>query len=216
MLDDCSSTYFAGFVQDDWRVTPAAHAQPRPALRARHQRQEHLGLRRHQPDRAPFYQGDRRRDLNNFGPRIGFAWTNTRGALPAPRRLRASTTTASRSRSCRSSAASTAARCRSRCAPATSSSSIPRPGTRAAVRADLRQPLHRLHPARRRRLGHQHHRQHAREPDRAAVQPRDALQAAGRRRAAARPRPQPRHALHHRPADRRGLQSRWWAAPTAS
>ena len=30
----------------------------------------------------------------------------------------------------------------------------------------------------------------------------------GRRRAAARPRAQPRHALHHRPADRRGLQPR--------
>ena len=29
----------------------------------------------------PFLQGDRKRDLNNFGPRIGFAWTSDGGGL---------------------------------------------------------------------------------------------------------------------------------------
>ena len=56
------------------------------------------------------------------------------------------------------------------------------------------------------RLGHQHHRQHDAEPERAAVEPRRRAGPAARRRAARRRRPQPRHALHHRPHDRRGLQ----------
>ena len=71
----------------------------------------------------------------------------------------ASTTTASRSRSSRSSAASTAARCRSRCAPATCSSSIRRPAAFPPFAPIDRESVHRLHPARRRRVGHQHHRQ---------------------------------------------------------
>ena len=60
---------------------------------------------------------------------------------------------------------------------------LPRPGDGhgAALRADLRESVHRLHPARRGRVGHQHHRQHAREPDGAAVEPGDALQGAGGR-----------------------------------
>ena len=41
-----------GFVQDDWRVTPQLTLNLGPALRAGHRREEHLGLRRHQPDRA--------------------------------------------------------------------------------------------------------------------------------------------------------------------
>ena len=86
-------------------------------------------LRRHQPDRAALpARATRKRDLDNFGPRLGFDWTNRRGAASSTAAT-ASTTTASRSRSCRSSAASTAARCRSRCAPATCSSSIPSTGS---------------------------------------------------------------------------------------
>ena len=43
---------------------------------------------------------------------------------------------------------------------------LPRPATgrRPAVRAHVREPVHRLHPARRGRLGHQHHRQRPAEP----------------------------------------------------
>ena len=51
VLDDCSSSYIVGFRPGRLARHAPAHAQPRPALRGRHQRQEHLGLRRHQPDR---------------------------------------------------------------------------------------------------------------------------------------------------------------------
>ena len=74
----------------------------------------------------PFYQGDRRRDLDNFGPRARLRLDEHARAASSSTAAGASTTTASRSRSSRSSAASTAARCRSRCGPATCSSSIPR------------------------------------------------------------------------------------------
>ena len=68
------------------------------------------------------------------------------------------------------------------------------------------QSVHRLHPARRRRLRHQHHRQRHAEPDGAAVQPGRRARVLGRLARARRRHPQPRHALHHRPHDRQGLQ----------
>jgi outer membrane receptor protein involved in Fe transport len=79
LLDDCDNVYFAGFAQDDWRVTP--------------QLTVNLGLRWEvdsdvknvsgYPDTNPivrdFYRGDRKRDKDNFGPRLGFNWAAPSG-----------------------------------------------------------------------------------------------------------------------------------------
>jgi hypothetical protein len=73
-IADCNNTHLAGFVQDDWRV------HPRLTL--------NLGLRYEvdsdvknvgrygdvNPLVRPFLSGDRRRDGNNWGPRLGFNW----------------------------------------------------------------------------------------------------------------------------------------------
>ena len=209
----CSTTadnnYLAVFVQDDWRVTPAAHAQRRPALRDGHRRQEHLpatatstrscsrssratatrDLEQLRP--APRLRlGDRRRRACSVHGGYGIYYDRVtleimsleRGldgrALPIEVRA----------------------------------GNVffldPEHGPRAAVRADVRRtrsPASSCPGAG--AVGHQHHRQHAAEPERAAVQPRASqLQAAAATSCCGSTRPQPRHALHHRPADRRGLQ----------
>lgn len=74
LLPDADNVHLAGYVQDDWRV------HPRLTL--------NLGLRYEldtdvknisrvdelNPLVAPFVTGERRRDTNNLGPRIGFNW----------------------------------------------------------------------------------------------------------------------------------------------
>lgn len=81
LLDDCDNSYFAFYAQDDWRLTP--------------QLTLNLGLRWEMdtdvknisgyPDTNPivrgFYQGDRKRDKDNFGPRLGLNWASGSGAL---------------------------------------------------------------------------------------------------------------------------------------
>ena len=80
-LDDCSSNYFAAFVQDDWRVTPQLTFN----LGLRYELDSNVknisGYADTNPIVEPFYQGERGRDLDNLGPRLGFAWTNTRGSF---------------------------------------------------------------------------------------------------------------------------------------
>ncbi len=80
-LDDCSSNYFAAFVQDDWRVTPQLTLN----LGLRYELDSNVknisGYADTNPIVAPFYQGERGRDLDNIGPRLGFAWTNQRSTF---------------------------------------------------------------------------------------------------------------------------------------
>lgn len=77
LLPDTNSTYFAGFIQDDWKV------HPRLSL--------NLGLRYEldtdvknvsridelNPLILPFLNGERGRDKNNFAPRIGFNYSTS-------------------------------------------------------------------------------------------------------------------------------------------
>jgi hypothetical protein len=81
VLDDCSSTYLAGFVQDDWRLTPQLTLD----LGLRYELDTNVknisGYADTNPIVAPFYQGDRKRDRDNFGPRASLAWANRQGSL---------------------------------------------------------------------------------------------------------------------------------------
>ena len=78
---DADNTHVAGFIQDDWAVS--------------NRLQLNLGLRYEidsevnnqsrvdelNPIVLPFVSGERQRDLNNFGPRVGFAWNATERGL---------------------------------------------------------------------------------------------------------------------------------------
>ena len=78
---DADNTHVAGFIQDDWAVS--------------NRLQLNLGLRYEidsevnnqsrvdelNPIVLPFVSGERQRDLNNFGPRIGVAWNATERGL---------------------------------------------------------------------------------------------------------------------------------------
>ena len=76
----------------------------------------------------------------------------------------------------------------------------------AAVRADRLQPVHRLHPARRRRVRHQPHRLEPAEPEGAAALDRRRAAAWERPGGAGGPGAQPRQRLHHRANGRHRLQ----------
>jgi hypothetical protein len=81
LLDDCSSNYFAGFVQDDWRVTPQLTLN----IGLRYELDTNVknisGYGDINPIVQPFLEGERGRDLDNLGPRLGFAWTNKAGSF---------------------------------------------------------------------------------------------------------------------------------------
>lgn len=79
LIPNTNNTYFAAFIQDDWRVHPQFTAN--------------LGLRYEidtdvknvsrtgelNPLILPFLQGQRSRDKNNFGPRVGFNYATKDG-----------------------------------------------------------------------------------------------------------------------------------------
>ena len=163
---DADNTHVAGFIQDDWSVS--------------NRLQLNLGLRYEidtevnnqsrvdelNPIVLPFVTGERQRDLNNFGPRVGFAWNATDRGLRRSRRLRhllrphRAADPVARARARRPRAPDRGAR-RQRLLPRSGDRTVP------ALRADASSnPVHRLRPARRRRIGHQHHRPAPAEPDR--------------------------------------------------
>ncbi|HJS59370.1 MAG TPA: TonB-dependent receptor [Vicinamibacteria bacterium] len=78
-LLDCDNTHLAFFVQDDWRV----HPQLALNLGLRYELDTDVknlsGYDAINPLARPFLNGERKRDTNNFGPRLGFNWTSRGG-----------------------------------------------------------------------------------------------------------------------------------------
>ena len=116
---------------------------------------------------VPFRHLPRHRDTNNWAPRIGFNWSTRGRPDERPRRLRHllrprdAADPVARAGPRRPGAADRGAG-RQRVLHGSGDG----PGT--AVCADRVQPVHRLHPARGRRVRHQHHRLAAAEPEGAA------------------------------------------------
>jgi hypothetical protein len=80
VLDDNRNTYLAFFAQDDWSVSP--HLTLNLGLRYELDTNVKNVSRRDElnPLILPFLKGTRGRDLNNFGPRVGFNWSNASGS----------------------------------------------------------------------------------------------------------------------------------------
>jgi Carboxypeptidase regulatory-like domain/TonB dependent receptor len=79
ILPDSDNNLFAGYFQDDWHV----HPQLTLNLGLRYELDTDLNnLGRYNqinPILLPFLHGNRHKDINNFGPRIGFNWATPAG-----------------------------------------------------------------------------------------------------------------------------------------
>jgi len=71
-LSDVDNNYFAFFVQDDWRVTKNFTLNLGLRYEADTNVKNNSGYNSINPLVASFYKGDRKADLNNFAPRVGF------------------------------------------------------------------------------------------------------------------------------------------------
>ncbi len=75
-LDNQDNSHFAGFVQDDWRIHPQFTINAGVRYEVDTDVKNVSGYDQVNPIVKPFYVGDRKRDGNNFGPRIGFNWAS--------------------------------------------------------------------------------------------------------------------------------------------
>jgi hypothetical protein len=75
MLPDSDNMHAAAFLQDDWSIADRLRLNLglRYEVDSNVNNQSRIGELN--PIVQPFVDGKRRRDLNNFSPRIGFAWT---------------------------------------------------------------------------------------------------------------------------------------------
>jgi outer membrane receptor for Fe3+-dicitrate len=78
-LDDNDNNHLAFFAQDDWRVSKNLTLN----LGLRYELDTNVNNNSWYANRNPlvqsFYKGDRKRDTNNFAPRIGFNWATNDG-----------------------------------------------------------------------------------------------------------------------------------------
>jgi outer membrane receptor protein involved in Fe transport len=79
IIPNADNNYIAGYIQDDWRV----HTQFTLNLGLRYEIDTDVNNVGHyseiNPILLPFYHGNRHKDGNNFGPRVGFNWANKAG-----------------------------------------------------------------------------------------------------------------------------------------
>jgi outer membrane receptor protein involved in Fe transport len=78
---DADNTHVAGFIQDDWAVSSRVQLNLglRYEIDTEVNNQSRVGELN--PIVLPFVTAERRRDLNNLGPRVGFAWNAGNGGL---------------------------------------------------------------------------------------------------------------------------------------
>lgn len=74
-LDDVDNNYFAGFIQDDWRVRPNLTFNLGLRYEVDTNVKNNSGFGNINPLVRSFYRGKRKADLNNFAPRVGFNWS---------------------------------------------------------------------------------------------------------------------------------------------
>lgn len=79
VIPDTDNNYFAFFAQDDWRATRRLTLN----FGLRYELDTNLNNNSWYANRNPlvqsFYRGDRKRDTNNFAPRVGFNWATNNG-----------------------------------------------------------------------------------------------------------------------------------------
>jgi outer membrane receptor protein involved in Fe transport len=79
LIPNADNTYLAAFIQDDWRVSPQFTVN----LGLRYELDTNVknisGIDQLNPLILPFLQGQRTRDKNNFGPRVGFNYSTRDG-----------------------------------------------------------------------------------------------------------------------------------------
>jgi len=79
---DADNTHLAGFIQDDWVVSNRLQLNLGLRYEADSEVNNQSRVDELNPIVLPFVTDERQRDLNNFGPRVGFAWTaNDRGLV---------------------------------------------------------------------------------------------------------------------------------------
>jgi carboxypeptidase family protein len=79
LLSDADNNHFAFFAQDDWRLSKNLTLN----LGLRYELDTNVNNNSWYENRNPivqsFYRGDRKRDTNNFAPRVGFNWATNDG-----------------------------------------------------------------------------------------------------------------------------------------
>lgn len=77
IIPNANNTYFAAFIQDDWRVRPRLTLNLGLRYEIDTDVKNISGLGNLNPLILPFLQGTRSRDKNNFGPRVGFNYSTS-------------------------------------------------------------------------------------------------------------------------------------------
>ncbi len=81
LIPDASNTYFAGFIQDDWRLRPQLTVNVGLRYELDTDVKNISRTSQLNPIILPFLHGKRGKDTNNFGPRVGFNYATKDGHM---------------------------------------------------------------------------------------------------------------------------------------